>query len=227
MLKWILIVLGLLIIAYFGWMAWTMRDVKTPTYTTTSKHGAIQIRTYAPMLIAEVTVKGPQQKALGTGFRKLAAFIFGDNTTQAKQSSQKIAMTAPVIQQSDKIAMTAPVIQQPNKIAMTAPVMSQASGDTNTWLVQFVMPAHYTIQTLPKPTNKHIHIFEQPSQQMIALRFSGRATPDVIAKQQAKLEAYISKHKLKTVGAPSYAFYNPPWTLPFLRRNEILWRLAS
>lgn len=212
-MKWTLLIVILLVAGYFGFMAWTMRDVKTPDYTILKSDGGIEIRDYAPMLIAEVKIEGSQQEARSKGFRKLAAFIFGDNVSQSQRGAQNISMTAPVIQQSDKISMTAPVI-------------SQADVSQNTWLIQFVMPAHYTMQTLPKPVNKHIHIIEKPPRAVIALRFSGRATPEVIAKQQLKLDTYLSEHKLKTIGKPSYAFYNPPWTVPFLRRNEILWQLA-
>ena len=84
---------------------------------------------------------GERRDAIGKGFRIIADYIFGNNTT-----AQKVPMTAPVTQQdSQKIAMTAPVTQQ---------------GDGNTWRVRFIMPSNYTLETLPKPNNPAIKLKE-------------------------------------------------------------------
>jgi hypothetical protein len=116
--------------------------------------------------------------------------------------------------------MTAPVIQQSNeKIAMTAPVLQQ--GDKEQWKVKFVMPSQYTKQTLPVPVNKNIQIIEQPVATFIAITFSGFSTKTNLEKNLKRLQKYIVEHQIQVKGSPIYAFYNPPWTLPFMRRSEI------
>ncbi|MFT7460831.1 MAG: hypothetical protein ACI909_003521, partial [Planctomycetota bacterium] len=118
-----------------------MSNVENPSYKVVSSVNNIEIREYSPMIIAEVEVSGEREKSIGDGFRLLADYIFGNNTV-----SQDIAMTAPVQQQANE------------KIAMTAPVQQQISGDV--WLVNFVMPSEYTMETLPKPNNERVIIKE-------------------------------------------------------------------
>ncbi len=176
-----------------------------PAFTVSDKLDAIELRDYAPALAAEVQVKGERKEAINQGFRLIADFIFGNNTAQTK-----VAMTTPVIQQaaSQKIAMTTPVIQQ---------------GEGGAWVVQFIMPKEYTAETLPKPNNKDVKIKPIPARQMAVIRFSGSTKDDhKIAEKTAELQAYLVTKKLKTKGAPVLAFYDPPWTLPFLRRNEVM-----
>jgi hypothetical protein len=180
-----------------------MSDVEQPSYTVVKTDGAIEIRDYAPMIVAEVDVSGPREESISTGFRMIADFIFGNNV-----SAQKLAMTAPVIQQSsEKIAMTAPVIQQ---------------GEANSWKVRFVMPASYTLETLPKPNNKQVKISTQPEKRFAVIRFAGSTQNENVAEHEALLRAYLAEHKLRAIAPATYAFYNPPWTLPPLRRNEVM-----
>ncbi len=181
-----------------------------PAFTVSDSVDAIELRDYAPALAAEVQVKGERKEAINQGFRLIADFIFGNNTAQTK-----VAMTTPVIQQaaSQKIAMTTPVIQQ---------------GEGGAWVVQFIMPKEYTAETLPKPNNKEVKIKPIPARQMAVIRFSGSTKDDhKIAEKTAELEAYIVTKKLKTKGAPVLAFYDPPWTLPFLRRNEVMLEVSK
>ena len=118
-----------------------MSNVEQAKYDVIETHGAIELRDYDPMIVAEVSVPGDRENAIGDGFRLIADYIFGNNIT-----SQNVSMTAPVIQQpSDKIAMTAPITQQ--------------AGE-GLWAVQFVMPSDYTMQTLPKPNNTDVILKE-------------------------------------------------------------------
>ena len=210
-MKWIWIGLSLvsiIIIGLFAWNQYQMTHVKEPAFTVLKKDGNIQIREYAPYLTADVTVSGDRKSAINRGFRILAAFIFGGNTKQAS-----IDMTAPVIQTTnEKIAMTAPVIQQ---------------GDNNTWQVSFVMPAEYTEATLPKPNNADIKIVSHPSRKMIVIKFTGRTTTNNIKKHQQKLLEYIADNNIKVNSQPIYAFYNPPWVLPFFKRNEVMFQYVE
>ena len=105
------------------------------------------------------------------------------------------------------------------KIAMTAPVQQQQSGAS--WTISFVMPSEYTLSTIPKPNREEIKLTLIASKEFIVIRFSGTNSDELTTKYQTELLGYIAKRKIKIVGEPKYAFYNPPWTLPFLRRNEI------
>jgi hypothetical protein len=117
--------------------------------------------------------------------------------------------------------MTAPVIQQSSeKIAMTAPVIQQAKGTS--WNVRFVMPSKYTIETLPKPVNPQVALIEVPATRFAVIRFSGFAGQDSLDKQETLLRAFMAERSLVAANPPQYAYYNAPWALPFMRRNEIM-----
>ena len=180
-----------------------MSNVEQARYDVFETHGTIEIRDYAPMIVAEVSVPGDREKAISDGFRLIADYIFGNNI-----SSEKVAMTAPVIQQpGEKIAMTAPVIQQ---------------GSKGLWVVRFVMPSDYTMQTLPKPNNSEVILREIAGKRFAVIRFSGLARARSLAAHTKELEAFILENNLQAASEPVYAFFNPPWTLPFLRRNEVM-----
>lgn len=184
--------------------------IEKPNYTVIIEEGKFEVRDYPPMILAEVKVTGDRDQAASQGFRKLAAFIFGDNAPNSK-----IAMTAPVVQtpKSEKIAMTSPVVQTPN-----------ADGK---WTVNFMMPSEYTMETLPKPTDGDIRIFESQPYRTVSIRFSGRGRMKNLNKHQAKLDEFIAEQGLEVVGGPEYAFYDAPFVPPFLRRNEVHYRLAA
>ena len=182
-------------------------NVEHPKYSVVKKDGNIEICDYPSMIVAEVDVSGERDPALNQGFREIANYIFGNNL-----SSRKVGMTAPVTQQaSQKIAMTTPVTQQ---------------GDGKNWQVRFIMPAKYTMQTLPKPNNPSVKLKEIDSEMFAVIRFSGLAGKASLDRHTKELEAYLRSNNMKALGAPTYAFYNPPWTLPFLRRNEIMIEVA-
>jgi effector-binding domain-containing protein len=183
-----------------------MSQVEQPKYTVLESAGEIEVRQYEPMIVAEIEVRGERTKALNQGFRLIADYIFGNNL-----SSKKVAMTAPVTQETGE------------KIAMTAPVTQDGNGDS--WKVRFVMPADYTLETLPKPKNQDVRLIAIPARKTVVIRFSGYNTDKNINAHREALLKYITDHGLKVVGPPTTAFYNPPWTLPFLRRNEIMFAL--
>ena len=188
-----------------GAAAWgpIVSNVEQAKYEIVESHGNIEIRDYAPMIVAEANVKGERKEAINQGFRMIADYIFGNNTAQ-----ENVAMTAPVIQQpSEKIAMTAPVIQE---------------GAANSWSVRFVMPASYTMDTLPKPNNDAVKLEQMPGKRFAVIRFSGMAAEDSLKEHSDALHAFINDKKLKAIAPATYAFFNPPWTLPFLRRNEVM-----
>ena len=118
--------------------------------------------------------------------------------------------------------MTAPVNQESRseKIAMTAPVNQQRAGDK--WVVSFLMPAEYTMQTLPEPTDPAVRLREVPARKMAAVRYSGTWSQKRYEKQRTGLEEFIENQGLEIMGEAIFARYDPPFQLPFLRRNEVL-----
>ena len=185
-----------------------MSRVEQPYYQVLRTENNIEIRQYQPMLIAEVTIADKRERAINLGFRQLADYIFGNNRIK-----QNIKMTAPVQQQRNM------------KIAMTAPVQQQAvSGN---WQVSFVMPAEYTIKTLPMPVNENVIIKKIPAKQFVVIRFSGFNSDKNIQMHERLLLEFTMRNKLSVTGNVKYAYYNPPWTLPPLRRNEVMLELSN
>ncbi len=123
--------------------------------------------------------------------------------------------------------MTAPVTQAAaggEKIAMTAPVL-QSGGDGN-WVIRFIMPSGSTLETLPQPNNPKVHLQAIAPARMAVVRFSGLARQDTIAAKTDELQGFVKEQNLNTIGSPSLAQYDPPWTLWFLRRNELMIPIA-
>jgi hypothetical protein len=180
-----------------------------PRYESLLQDGEFSLRLYAPRVVAETEVAGTLEEASSTGFRRIAGYIFGRNHSRSGQASERIAMTAPVT-----------VEAQPQKIAMTAPVsVEQVEGR---WRIEFVMPARYALATLPLPDDASVTLREVPAQKIAAIRFSGLVGAAKMRDQTARLRAWMAQGGLAATAAPQLARYNPPWTLPFLRRNEIL-----
>jgi hypothetical protein len=186
-----------------------------PKYVLLEKSEPFELRAYAPRIVAEVKVDGDLDAASNQGFRLIAAYIFGKN-----QVSEKIAMTAPVGIESGDQSKSA-------KIAMTAPVTiegpkSQDKSNHNQWTVSFVMPAEYTLNTLPKPLDSQVKIREVPSERRAVITFSGFYNEDKVQEKTQALQDWIKARNMKSIGEPQFARYNPPWTLPFMRRNEVM-----
>jgi len=178
--------------------------VEEAKYRVLSRDGDIEIRLYEPQIVAEVVVGGPLEDAGTVAFRKLFNYISGENRSRAK------------------IAMTAPVAQEPQqeKIAMTAPV-SQESTEKG-WAVSFMMPASYTMDTIPEPLDADVNIREIPSRTAAAIRYSGFWSEVRYQKFLGILRDWLAERKLTAIGEPIWARYNPPFMPWFLRRNEIM-----
>jgi hypothetical protein len=182
-----------------------------PAYTVVERSGGVELRQYSPRLVAETTVRGDEVSARNQGFRVIADYIFGAN-----QGRASIAMTSPVAQAAVR----------PEAIAMTAPV-AQSAGKNGEWRVQFFMPARYTRDTLPKPNSSRVVITELPAQRYAVLRFSGLAGRAAVATRTEELKTRVAALGWTVTGAPVTWFYDPPWTLPPMRRNEIALPVAA
>ncbi len=186
----------------------TAMATEEPKFTLLEKDQSFELRLYEPKILAEVLVSGTMREASSKGFKLIADFIFGNNIATSGKS--------------EKISMTAPVLIEPHaeKIFMTAPVNVEQSGAG--WKVNFVMPSQYTLETLPKPNNPVVKIKPIPAKKFAVIQFSGLVDEEKMAKKVNDLEQWISTKQLKVLGNAELARYNPPWTLPFLRRNEVL-----
>lgn len=183
-----------------------------PAFKLVVEDGAFSVREYPALVAAEVSVAGDQDAAANAGFRLLAGYIFGGNSPR-----ERIAMTAPVVQQK--------ATRDGEKIAMTAPVTQ--TGEDGRWTVRFIMPAGYTLQTLPKPNDPRVKLLELPPSRVAVVRFSGLANAPDVERQTTLLREFIARKKLRAAGPASLARYNPPWTLWFMRRNEVMIPLAA
>ena len=188
-----------------------IRTAEELKYTVVSKSGDFEIRNYEPYISAVATMKGPYKEVQGDLFRILAGYIFGKNTTDSK-----IAMTAPV--------QTNPESKDSSEqIAMTAPVVLQPESD-GVWKMAFSMPSEYTMQNLPKPLDPDITLVQVPAKLFAVIRFTGSF--DDLEKRRSKAEELskwlLTQPQYKSVGEPVFAGYDPPFTLPYLRRNEVL-----
>lgn len=182
-------------------------------YTVSLSDGAFEVRDYPPHIAAQVRVNGDRQEAINAGFKLLAGYIFGANTR-----GQSIAMTAPVEQVSDAGIAVESV---PVEAACTSP------AEAESWLVRFVMPRGLTMDTLPAPNDPTVKLLPMTNARVAAIRFSGLAGEAAIASNTMELLAWMAVRRLQPAGTPSLARYNPPWTLWFMRRNEILVTLRA
>ena len=191
-----------------------------PKYTVLTQVDDFELRRYDEQLVAQTWVSGDQDSASREGFKVLADYIFGNNTAPSGDSS-KISMTAPVTMQADNKKSD----NESQKIAMTAPVQQQLQNGI--WKVSFVMPAKYQMHTLPKPNNAIVTINRILKKRYVVIQFSGLSSNENIEHYEKLLMQYVKTENIKTVGLPTYAFYNPPWTLPFMRRNEIMFEIEN
>lgn len=203
-------VVGLAFVALIVWSEVIVADVQEPPFEVVQQDGDFEVRRYPQILLASVTVDGDRSSAASRGFRLLADYIFGGNTPETK------------------IDMTAPVLQEPEgqEIAMTAPVIQEPAG-TSRWIVRFVMPEEFTLNTLPKPNDDRVELTERPAMTMAVQRFSGFNTEARLNAKASELLNWMADKDLEPEGPPRFAFYDPPWTLPFLKRNEVMVPLAN
>ena len=184
-------------------------SVEEPAYRVQLRDGPFEVRDYPALVNAEVTVSGDQNHAAGQGFRILAGYIFGGNARR-----ESIAMTAPVT--------LLPISRKPG--LPTPLVEARGSGE---WVVRFTMPKAYAIAMLPPPRDARVRLRVAPPTRVAVIRFSGVANPGAFEMQARALDAWLKRRALPAVGPATLAQYDPPWTLWFLRRNEVLIPVAA
>lgn len=174
-----------------------------PQYKVSEKEGDIEFREYPSVIAAQVQVVGTGKEAANQAFKILAGYIFGKNVRK-----DKIAMTVPVTESkvSEKIAMTIPVTTLNNQGEM---------------LMSFYMPSKYSMNDLPEALDKRIQFNRVEPRKFAVIKFSGAATEENMQKHEDQLREYLRSKGKNSTGTAIRAFYNPPWTLPFMRRNEV------
>jgi hypothetical protein len=166
-----------------------------PEFQTLIEVGAYSLRRYESFSVTQVMVQGERQAAINEGFRQLADYIFGANANRTK------------------IPMTIPVRQ------------CYANREASQWQVEFVVPPDWTPETLPQPKNTQIQFKVYEPSEFAVIRFNGSPKEVDFLTQEENLLHWLQQKGRFHLGEPIYAFYNPPWTLPFMRRNEILWQV--
>lgn len=185
-------------------------DVECARFTVNRRlPDGIEIRHYAPCVAVETACQSlVSSDGNNNAFRRLAKYI-GVFGTPENEAAQTVAMTAPVMN------------TKPQTVAMTAPVMN-SNG-----MMQFLLPAKYqTVAEAPKPTNKDVHLRQMDARWLAALTFSGTASDAVAEKRAAQLHAALVVAGIleqdSEMGTFEVARFNPPWTIPPFKTNEVL-----
>lgn len=197
----------LLLISPFLLCSCVTVGIEKAKYKVIDKQGKFEVRQYQPQIVAETVVDADFDEAGNMAFRRLFNYISGEN-----RRKESIAMTAPVNQKSssEKIAMTAPVNQQ------------QSEGK---YIVSFLMPSKYTMETLPEPLDSSVRLRQIPARKVAAVRYSGSWGSKKYEAQRILLEEFIRNKGFRIIGQDVFARYDPPFQIPFLRRNEVLFQV--
>ena len=193
--------------------AQSREESEEPAFTVVKTEEAFELRDYEPMIVAQVTHSGSRRGASGRSFQRLAAYIFGQDRPDG---GEKIAMTAPVMEGRTQTSKA----DQNERIAMTSPVI-QEETTVDSWRMRFVMPAKYTMETLPTAP-EDITLTKVPARRLATVKFNGYGSARDIAQMENLLNQWIAKEGLTPVGGFEYAFYDAPMVPPQYRRNEVL-----
>lgn len=205
-----------------GALAWVpgcsvfgVRDTPEPEFTVERQveERKIEVREYAPMIVAVTRVEATSyDRASSIGFRRLADYIFGKNASQ-----ENIGMTAPVYQSAEG--------SSGEDIGMTAPVIREQDAQGR-WVMSFVMPDRYTMETIPKPLTADVELEQLPARRVAVIRFNGTLSAEQYGQKSRELRAWIAESDYVAASEPRMAGYDPPFTIPFFRRNEVLIEVA-
>ena len=166
----------------------------------------IEVRNYESMVLVSSSISAD---GMNSAFRNLFRYITGDN-----EGSEEIAMTAPVfMDESDADS-------KGTDISMTAPVFMKEQSEQE--IMSFVMPADFTIQSTPKPTNPDVWITEVKDYKVVVIKFSGLLSDSNVDAQTKILNSWITKNGYTAISEPIKAAYNGPFTIPWFRRNEVM-----
>jgi len=207
--------IGLGFIGLSGCSLLGIRTAPAPDFTVVKKDGDTELRRYKSMVVAYVDVKGNYKDAGQTAFKPLFDYISGANKEQSK-----IPMTAPVLAAENLTSDDESELEEGTSIPMTAPVVGQ---ETSTgWQYHFVLPSALTLDSAPQPTNAQVQLKSIPERYMAVIEYAGLQSEGKRYKKTAALLDWLETSQLSVISTPLIATYDPPWTIPFLRHNEIM-----
>lgn len=190
----------------FSAQAETYKGNELPQYDVLESHGPIELRRYAPRIVAEVTVAGSRSNSVNQGFSILSSYIFGNNVANGSETVSSVTAST-----SEKIEMTVPVTQ---------------TQTPNGWVIRFMMPSSHTLETLPDPRNQAIRLRELPVEEQLVLSFNGFPGSLKLTRNETILRNFATEAGYDIMGSPRYYFYDGPMTLPGQRRNEIAFQVT-
>ena len=190
-----------------------IRSTEEPNYSVVQNEDRFEVRHYEAIVIAETLVNAGFDEAGNIGFRRLFNYISGEN-----RSATEISMTAPVMARDEKRLRGA-------KISMTAPVTGEKTAKG--WRYAFVLPSDFSLATAPRPESPEVSLKQIPARKAAVVRFTGSWSESAYEENLAALQRWMQKNSLEADSLPRIAGYDPPWTLPFLRRNEIIIDIKS
>jgi len=199
---------GVMLLLSSGCSLVGISHVEEAVYTVVIKEDNFELRDYQPVIIVETTIEDNFKNAGSKAFRRLFAYITGNNVTNSE-----LAMTAPVI--ADPAG-----VSSGTDIAMTAPVLQEYGQDG--WRYAFVLPADITLERAPKPLDENVKLVQVPGKKVAVVQFSGCWDEAGMRDKSSELNRWIKANNLIPSSVPRWAGYNPPWTIPFLRRNEVM-----
>jgi hypothetical protein len=179
--------------------------VEKPDFHVMEKGKGYTLRQYPACVAAQVIVPEGTDEPMNRGFRPLADYIFGKNTADSK-----IAMTSPVTSEQP----------QGEKIAMTSPVTQESGAEGH--VVSFIMPSEYTLEDLPRPLNDAVQLKAIPARTLAVRRFGWTGGAEAMRRKEQNLRGALERDGITVTGPAIYARYDPPWTLPPFRRNEVM-----
>lgn len=190
-------------LALSGCSLFGVSTVEEPEYKVILSDGDIEIREYESVVMVETVTEGEYEEASDKSFRKLFKYISGENVAQ-----QEVSMTAPVT-----------MFREGVDLGSNFPFFSEQKGSG--WTMSFVLPGEYEISSAPVPTNPAVRLKQIPPKRVAALQFSGRWSAERFDDKLEELSDWLEENSYQAVSTPRVAAYNPPWTIPFLRRNEV------
>ncbi len=198
------------------------KAAEEPSYRIVLKDDKIEVRAYENFAVAWTKVSGDFDKAVATGFRRIFKYITGSNLGETK-----IEMTAPVLTTPREAGAGETVFPEPSRSSDAGRVSRLAGTGIEAWSTGFILPSGYTTATAPRPASSTIFVTDVESRCMASIRFSGFLDNEKAEGARQTLARWIEARGLEHLGDWMVAGYNPPWTIPVLRRNEVLVTLRS
>ena len=218
---------GLSLVAWTGWGAYVNRTTERVPYTGIGGVGDVEFREYPETIVVATRAENES-----VAFRRLFEYLGGAN-----RNSKQVSMTAPVATDGERLNAGDGAIEaasgetnseaadeasnetESEDVSMTAPVRTDRDGEGVR--MEFVLPAEYTPETAPRPTDPRVELVIRPSRTIAVLGFSGSARDRKAKEIESKLLETLAEEGIEAIDEPTLLQYNDPYTPPFMRRNEV------